>query len=281
MNRIEVAPGLRLYVEDFGEGPALVFICGANLTHKSWESQVAGFADSHRCVSFDWRGTGASDKPRTGYTGDAATGDVIALVERLALAPAVLVGNGLGVHLALLAAERRPDLVRGLFLASGGPWFSGDRDGMAGGVTEAFYDFIIAQRRGARRGIGVPYAETLYEMGDKWLFHKKQSPGVNHAILDQALEWPQYVLNAYAESMRGIDHRERAKKIQCPTVVLGGRHDRKQRYEGCVHLARMIPGARLVTLENSATVGNVEEVAAFNDALAEFLAALEPRRQVA
>jgi pimeloyl-ACP methyl ester carboxylesterase len=168
-----------------------------------------------------------------------------------------------------------------MFLASGGPWFSGERDGLAGGVTEAFYDFIISQRRGAMRGIGVPYAETLYELGDKWLFHKKQSPGVYQSILSQALEWPQYVINAYAADMRSIDHRVRAKSIRCPTVVLGGRHDRKQRYEGCVHLARMIPGAKLVTLENSATVGNVEEVAAFNDALAEFLDAIQPQRQVA
>ncbi|MGH7005025.1 MAG: alpha/beta fold hydrolase, partial [Alphaproteobacteria bacterium] len=270
-----------LYCEDFGEGPSILFICGGNLTHKSWDSQVAAFANSYRCVTFDWRGTGASDKPRTGYTAAVATGDVIELIERLGLGPTVLVGHGLGAHLALLAAEAKPALVKGLFLASAAPWFSGERDGMTGGVSEEFYEFIVMQRRGAKMGIRVPYAETLFELGDKWLFHKKQSPGLCQTILDQALEWPQHVLNCYAEDMRSIDHRVRAKSIKCPTVILGGRHDRKQRYEGGVHLARMIPGARLVTLENSCTMGNVEEVDAFNNTLASFVSSLEQQRQVA
>lgn len=281
MNRVEVSDGAKLYVEDFGEGPALLFISGMNLTHKSWESQVAAFAPSHRCVTFDWRGTGASDKPRTGYTAKNATTDVIDLVDRLGLAPVVLVGHGVGTHLALLAAEARPELVRGLVLASGAPWFSGERDGMPGGVTEAFLEFMVSQRRGALMGIKVPYAETCFELGDKWLFHQKQSPGVCQTILDQAVEWPQYVLNCYAQEMRGIDHRARAKSIRCPTLVIDGRHDRKQRYEGSVLLARMIEGARLVTLENSATMGNVEEVDAFNTALATFVGGLEQKRQVA
>ena len=41
----------------------------------------------------------------------------------------------------------------------------------------------------------------------------------------------------------------------------------------------MIPGARLQTFENSATMTNVEEVEAFNQALAEFVVELDARRQ--
>jgi len=276
-----MADGVELYVEDFGDGPSLLFICGGNCTHKSWESQVAALAPTHRCVTYDWRGTGRSDKPRRGYTAEAATGDTIELIERIGLGPAILIGHGLGAHLALLAAEKRPDLVTGLFLCAAAPWFSGERDGLDGGVTEAFLDFMISQRRGAAMGIGVPYYETCYELGDKWLFHTKQSPGTFHAILDQALEWPQYVLNCYAADMKSIDHRARAKSIQCPTVILGGRHDRKQRYQGGALLTRLIPGAKLVTLENSATMSNVEEVDAFNSALAEFVRSIHAAKKAA
>ena len=59
-------------------------------------------------------------------------------------------------------------------------------------------------------------------------------------ILDQTVAWPQYVMNAYAESMRTIDHRDRFPLLRCPTVIVQGRHDRKQRYEGAVYMARMI-----------------------------------------
>jgi non-heme chloroperoxidase len=281
MNHVQVSEGVRLYVEDFGEGTPIVFICGGNLTHKSWESQVAALAGAFRTVTFDWRGTGSSDKPRGGYTADVAAADVRALIERLGLAPAVLVGHGLGAHLALLAAYAAPQAVRGLLLTGAAPWFAGERDGVAGGVSEDFLRFMIAQGLGSASGIGVPYAQTCFELGDKWVFHRPQSPGIYQAMLDQALEWPQYVLNAYANSMREIDHRSRASLLRSPTLIVQGRHDRKQRYEGAVHLARMIPDAHLVTLENSATMGNIEEVDAFNRLLAEFVRGLEAGRKIA
>src|SRR3954451_14018986 len=80
----EVAPDVRLYYEDFGEGQPIVLICGANLTHKSWESQVAALAPEFRTVAFDWRGSGASDRPRSGYSAETATADLCTLMERLA-----------------------------------------------------------------------------------------------------------------------------------------------------------------------------------------------------
>ena len=40
----EVAPDLRLYYEDFGAGPPVVFTAAGSLTHKMWEGQVAALA---------------------------------------------------------------------------------------------------------------------------------------------------------------------------------------------------------------------------------------------
>ena len=81
MNHVPVGDGVRLYVEDFGEGSPIVFICGGNLTHRSWDSQVAALAGRFRTIAFDWRGTGASDKPRGGYTVDIAARDLQTLIE--------------------------------------------------------------------------------------------------------------------------------------------------------------------------------------------------------
>lgn len=279
MNFVQMADGVRLYVEDFGEGQPIVLICGANLTHQSWESQVAAFAGEFRTISFDWRGTGASDKPRGSYTGEAASGDVLTLIDRLGLAPAVLVGHGLGAHLALLAAYAAPQKVKGLVLTAAAPWFSGERDGMTGGVSEDFLRFIISRYGANAAESGAPYQQICYELGTQWVFHRPQSPGVYLAMLDQALAWPQHVLNMYAENMRAIDHRARLGSLRIPTLILQGRHDRKQRYEGAVHMARMIPGALLRTLEESATMANVEEVAVFNREIAAFVRSLGADRR--
>jgi pimeloyl-ACP methyl ester carboxylesterase len=273
----EVSPGVRLYCEDFGEGEAIVFISGGHLTHKVWESQVAALAGEFRTVTFDWRGTGHSDKPRGGYSIDQAAQDVCGLMDGLGIAKALLVGHGLGAHLAILAAEARPHAVKGLFLTAAAPWVVGERDGQVGGLPEDFVRFVTTQEGRA----SVPYAETCFELGDKWMFHKAQNPGVYQWVLQQALEWPQYVLQSYAGGLNRIDHRERLPRIACPTVIAQGRHDRKQRYEGAIYLANAMPNARLVTFENSAHMPAIEEVDAFNAALLGFARVVMPARKVA
>lgn len=74
-----------------------------------------------------------------------------------------------------------------------------------------------------------------------------------------------------ARNLVGLDHRKRLLNLQCPALLIQGRHDRKQRYEGAVYLASRIKNARLVTLENSAHMGQIEELNAFNAALRDFL----------
>jgi pimeloyl-ACP methyl ester carboxylesterase len=270
MSLCEVAQGVSLYYEDFGEGPAVVFTAAGSLTHKMWESQIAALAGEYRTVSYDWRGTGASDKPRSGYTPKILAADLCALIENLGLAPAVLVGHGIGTHVTLLAAANRPDLTRGIVLASGAPWYSGDHEGVTGGLSPDFIEFLKRTNElGDPRG--VPYAAACAELAENWLFHRPQASAVHHAILEQALSWPQAVINMVARGMAGIDHRLRFRQIECPTLVIQGRYDRKQRYEGAVYLAQQIKNARLVTLENSAHMGQIEELNAFNLALSEFL----------
>jgi pimeloyl-ACP methyl ester carboxylesterase len=272
----EVAAGTKLYYEDFGEGPALVFTPSGSLTHKMWGSQVAALAGEYRTVAYDWRGTGASDKPRGGFTAENATADLCALIERLGLAPAVLVSHGIGTHPTLLAASTRPDLVAGLVLASAAPWFGGLRDGAPGGLSQEFLDFLADAN-----GPAMTYAQFIAELSARLLFHREQPPAVHHSLLEEALTWPPYVMNAYAKSLAAIDHRERLARIECPTLVIHGRHDRKVRHEGAVYLATQIKGARLVTLENSAHMGQIEEIAAFNGAVESFLAGIRARKRAA
>jgi pimeloyl-ACP methyl ester carboxylesterase len=175
-----------------------------------------------------------------------------------------------------LTADARPQAVNGLFLAAAAPWMSGERDGRVGGLPEDFLRFVTSQH-----GRSVPYPETCFELGDKWLFHKPQSPGINQWALEQALAWPQFVLESYAGSLGRIDHRGRLARISCPAVIAQGRHDRKQRYEGAIHLANAMPDARLVTFEDSAHMPMVEETGAFNAVLLDFVRASAGTRHAA
>jgi pimeloyl-ACP methyl ester carboxylesterase len=261
--------GVRIYYEDFGDGPAIVFTsCGVQ-THKMWENQVAGLADRFRILTYDWRGTGDSDKPRSGYTAEAAAGDLIALVEALGIAPAALVGHGIGAQLTLMAATARPDIVSKMVLVSAGPWVVGDLDGV-GGMSQEFIDYW-SKLFYPEHGRGLAYAAACADLGDNWLFHHKPHPAVGHAVLEQALAWPQYVANAYVKDFVRIDSRARLAQVKWPTLLIQGRHDRKQRYEGALYLEKHIKGAQFHTLEESAHMGQVEEINQFNEAMATFV----------
>jgi pimeloyl-ACP methyl ester carboxylesterase len=273
MPHLAASDDVPIYYEDFGSGRGLLFIHAGNLSHAMWEGQVAALTDEFRTVTFDWRGTGLSGKPRGGYTAEAVVADVCALVDTLQLGPTTLVGHGIGSHVALLAAEARPDLVRGLVLASTAPWFSGERDGHAGGLSDAFIAFLEA-KNGLGTGRGVPYAQACAELGEQWMFLRPPHAAVQQAVLLQALGWPQVVINSYVSGMRTIDHRDRLGRIACPTLLIQGRHDRKQRYEGAVYMASRLADARLVTLEESAHMGQLEEEHRFNEALRGFMRSL-------
>jgi non-heme chloroperoxidase len=266
----EVADQLQLYYEDFGNGSPIVFTNAGNLTHKMWMGQVAGLAAEFRTVTYDLRGTGNSSKPRGPYTAEAAAADLCTLIAKLDVAPVTLVAHGIGTHIVIMAADARPDLVSGMALMSGGPWFSGERDGVTAGLAREFLEFLAD-----RTNRGVPYAVICEEMIEKWLFLKAQGAGSVHLLLEQALTWPQYVLNCFSQSMRDVDQRERLARIACPALIVHGRHDRKQLYAGAAHTAGLLQNARLVTLEQSAHMGQVEEINTFNHALAAFVREVE------
>ena len=75
MPKYEVAPGVGLYCEDFGDGQAIVFTSAGIQTRKMWEHQAAEFGFKYRTITYDWRGTGRSDRPRGPYDVEQAVGD--------------------------------------------------------------------------------------------------------------------------------------------------------------------------------------------------------------
>lgn len=259
----QAEPDISLYYEDFGTGSPMVFTSSGNASHSMWQGQVAHFARSHRTITYDWRGTGGSSKPSGGYSGEAATADLLALVRDVAGEPAVLVGHGMGAHVSLMASVQCPELVRGLVLANGAPWYTGTKDGVPGGMSEDFLAIYDDQAKS--------YADILAEVVEKWMFAEPPSAALTQATVMDGLTWPQFVADEYGRTMGDLDFRESLDSIACPTLVLHGRHDRKQRYDGARYLAERIRNASLVTLENSAHCGHVEESERWNRSVAEFL----------
>ena len=94
-----------------GDGPDLVLLHGGGGTTEELADLRDRLAPSHRVISPDQRGHGRSPWADP-FTYPAMAADTAALLERLGVRGADLVGWSDGAIVALLVARERPDLVR-------------------------------------------------------------------------------------------------------------------------------------------------------------------------
>ena len=76
--------------------PAIVFVHGWSCDRSYWEAQIEDFAWRHRVVAVDLTGHGASGVGRPAWTMPAYGNDVVAVLERLDVPDAVLIGHSMG-----------------------------------------------------------------------------------------------------------------------------------------------------------------------------------------
>jgi pimeloyl-ACP methyl ester carboxylesterase len=107
--------GIRIRFDVRGAGPrAIVFVHGWSCDRTYWAPQMRAFAERSLVVAVDLAGHGESGAGRRSWTMPAFGDDVVAIVEKLALADVVLVGHSMGGDVIIEAALRLGDRVRGL-----------------------------------------------------------------------------------------------------------------------------------------------------------------------
>ena len=93
------ADGAQLHYVDYGpaDGPVAVFVSSAYLGTEMWEFQMPFLIEQGcRCIAYDRRGHGRSDRPWEGYDYDSLADDLAALLEHLDLSGVTLVGHSAG-----------------------------------------------------------------------------------------------------------------------------------------------------------------------------------------
>jgi pimeloyl-ACP methyl ester carboxylesterase len=119
--------GVALHADVDGpeDGPVVVFLHGVSGSRATYGWMPAQITGGRRVVRLDLRGHGASAHAPGTYLIDRYGADVVAVLERVAGRPAVLVGHSLGGVAAWWVAQRRPDLVAAAFLEDP-PLFMGE-----------------------------------------------------------------------------------------------------------------------------------------------------------
>ncbi|MFP8778514.1 alpha/beta fold hydrolase [Hydrogenophaga sp. RWCD_12] len=97
MHTVTTHDKTRLYVKDWGEGPAVVLIHGWPLSSDSWDDQAMAIAQAgYRVIAYDRRGFGRSTQPWSGYDYDTLADDLATVVQQTGAQDATLVGFSMG-----------------------------------------------------------------------------------------------------------------------------------------------------------------------------------------
>lgn len=114
---------LRGYYFNAGPGPLGVFVHGFRSDcngSKSLALAQHAIACGYSWLRFDLSGHGASDGDFRRFRLSAMLEDLLAVLDHVAERKLLLVGSSMGAWLSVLAAERRPQQVRGLVLLAAG-----------------------------------------------------------------------------------------------------------------------------------------------------------------
>ncbi|WP_344499566.1 alpha/beta hydrolase [Dactylosporangium maewongense] len=103
-----------------GDGPPVVLLHGLAGSAAELEPTALGLLDSYTVIVPDQRGHGHATRHPADVSRRAYVDDVLAVLDAFAQGPAVLVGQSMGAHTAMLVAAWHPDRVRGLLMLEGG-----------------------------------------------------------------------------------------------------------------------------------------------------------------
>ncbi|MCC8402460.1 alpha/beta hydrolase [Paraburkholderia sp. MMS20-SJTN17] len=251
MSYLASSDGTILYYKDWGAGRPVVFIHGWPVNSDMWDSQMLHFANNgFRAVAYDRRGFGRSDQPWNGYNYKTLADDLNAVMTRLSLEDALLVGFSMGCgevvrYLAWCGSSR----VSGAVLI--GPVTPGlmRTESRPEGVDPGTFE-------GMREAIRRDRASFLAGFNPLMTGSNRADSAVTAEVLNwlQAMEL-QGSIKATVECVTAFsatDFEEDLAKITVPTLIIHGGDDRTAPLELTSRItAKLIKGSKLAVYEGA------------------------------
>jgi len=259
--------GGRIWYDQVGEGPPLVFLHGFSLDRRMWAAQVSHFSRRWRCLVVDRRGHGLSDPPGDGWS---VVADLTAVLDDAEVGQASLIGLSQGGWEAVCFALEEPRRVRALVLidallpAPAGPAFSG-----------------------AAAAVKLARAEGPAAAGTQWLAHPLFATALARPAVAERLQrmvtehtWVEYRQRVSRGPDPAVPYVERVGQMAAPALVICGRDDLPEFQVMAETYQRLLPRVDqggVAWIEAAGHLANMEQPAAVNAVLERFLDAHRPK----
>jgi epoxide hydrolase 4 len=221
------ANGLRFHVAEVGEGPLVLFLHGFPDIWYGWRLQLPAIAAAgYRAVAPDLRGYNLSDRPEgtAAYAVETLAADVAAIVEALGETEAVVVGHDWGGVVAWYAAMYHPERVRRLAILNA-PHPVAYRRELRSGSKQILRSWYAAFFQ-------IPWLpEAGLRARDHAALRKVWASGpapdrADRQVYREAFRQPGSITAALNYYRAAVRHgMPRARKVECPTLVLWGDRD--------------------------------------------------------
>lgn len=116
MPKLDVGDGINVNYEVYGEGEPVLFLGGIMMNTLSWAAHMPLLSQKFKLILMDFRDQGESSKMKSGYSIDIHVGDVLKLLDALAIPKVHLMGLSYGGYVALLFALAHQDRLKTLML---------------------------------------------------------------------------------------------------------------------------------------------------------------------
>ena len=255
--------GIETYYELHGqEGmPWLVLSHSLACSTRMWDEQIAAFQDKYRILAYDTRGHGSSQAPAGAYTLEQLADDLKALLDCLGISRAHYCGLSMGGMIGQTYALKYPGTFATLVLAD-------TTSRMPAEAQPAWQDRIrTAEAKGMQPLVEPTLARWFTEP------YRKAQPQTMQRIGNLIGSTPVAGYVGCCHAIPKIDLSARLKDIRTPILVIVGEDDPGTPVAMSKEIHENAPGSKLVVLPKAAHLSNIEQSAAFNRALDEFLKA--------
>lgn len=248
---------LSIYYEVSGAGLPFIMVHANPFDHNLWMYQIAHLSTYFKVIALDIRGYGRSDKPVTPFSLKDMAGDVLGVCRDQGVTEAILGGVSVGSGIALLLGLDHPQMFKALILVGG-------NSGGAGSIEDRIHGYT-------KTGVEKYHIQHLREL---------VAPDFPETQLGK------YLLNTFVErnswlsgeciaqifrARGGTDMTPRLGSMKVPTLVINGEYDNS--LKAGRRTASLIPGAVHRVLPGTGHACNLEDPAAFDEVVIDFLRA--------
>jgi len=270
---------LSMHYKTAGNGtPAIVLLHGFGASIFSWREVMVPLSNYGMVVAFDRPSFGLTSRPMPGdwvgqspYSVESQADQTIALMDKLGIDKAILIGNSAGGTVSVLAALRYPERVQALILVDPAI-YSGGSPGWVQSLAflpqvQHWGPYLVRQIATSGNSI----------IESAWHNTSKITPYIIEGYRKplQAQNWDRALWElTIASHPLGLD--KQLGNISVPVLVITGDDDRIVPTNQSIRVASEIPGAQLVVIPQCGHVPQEEQPDLFMAAVASFLAQLPP-----